>query len=93
MKQVLEQLKDVAKGEYKTPDTEKRKFGNIVFAAVTLPVGEIKNLLDKVIPDLCILVCSILDLTIPQIPLAPFLFLPTLTVILQFVNCRLVILQ
>ncbi|CAL9099126.1 unnamed protein product [Musa acuminata var. zebrina] len=47
VKQVLEQLKDVAKGEYKTPDTEKRKFGNIVFAAVTLPVGEIKNLLDK----------------------------------------------
>ncbi|URE03208.1 hypothetical protein MUK42_21425 [Musa troglodytarum] len=47
VKQVLEQLKDVAKGGYKTPDTEKRKFGNIVFAAVTLPVGEIKNLLDK----------------------------------------------
>ncbi|RWW31948.1 hypothetical protein GW17_00003403 [Ensete ventricosum] len=47
VKQVLEQLRDVAKGKHKTPDTEKRKFGNIVFAAVTLPVGEIKNLLDK----------------------------------------------
>ncbi|WOK99433.1 hypothetical protein Cni_G08145 [Canna indica] len=47
VKRVLEQLKDVAKGEYKTPDTEKRKFGNIVFAAVTLPVEKIKALLDK----------------------------------------------
>ncbi|XP_026662373.2 tRNA ligase 1 isoform X2 [Phoenix dactylifera] len=48
VKQVLEQLKDVAKGEYKTPDTEKRKFGNIVFAAVTLPVTEITSMLDKI---------------------------------------------
>ncbi|RRT54851.1 hypothetical protein B296_00025193, partial [Ensete ventricosum] len=47
VKQVLEQLRDVAKGKHKTPDTEKRKFGNIVFAAVTLPVEEIKNLLDR----------------------------------------------
>nr|XP_029120792.1 tRNA ligase 1 isoform X2 [Elaeis guineensis] len=45
--QVLEQLKDVAKGEYKTPDTEKRKFGNIIFAAVTLPVTEVTSMLDK----------------------------------------------
>lgn len=48
VKQVLEQLKDVAKGEYKTPDTEKRKFGNIVFAAVTLPVTEVTSMLGKV---------------------------------------------
>lgn len=47
VKRVLEQLKDVAKGEHKTPDTEKRKFGNIVFAAVTLPVIEITSTLDK----------------------------------------------
>ncbi|KAG1368834.1 tRNA ligase 1 [Cocos nucifera] len=47
VKQVLGQLKDVAKGEYKTPDTEKRKFGNIVFAAVTLPVTEVTSMLDK----------------------------------------------
>lgn len=48
VKQVLEQLKEVAKGEHKTPDTEKRRFGNIVFAAVTLPVTDIKLLLSKV---------------------------------------------
>ncbi|XP_077232996.1 tRNA ligase 1-like isoform X2 [Tasmannia lanceolata] len=48
VKQVLEQLRAIAKGEYKTPaSTEKRKFGNIVFAAVTLPVTEIRSLLDK----------------------------------------------
>ncbi|XP_074592518.1 tRNA ligase 1 isoform X2 [Curcuma longa] len=48
VKRVLEQLKDVAKGGFKTPESEKRKFGNIVFAAVTLPVEEIKSVLDKV---------------------------------------------
>ncbi|KAG6523285.1 hypothetical protein ZIOFF_013141 [Zingiber officinale] len=48
VKRVLEQLKDVAKGGFKTPESEKRKFGNIVFAAVTLPVEEIKSALDKV---------------------------------------------
>lgn len=46
---VVEQLKKVAKGEHRTPDTEKRRFGNIIFAAVTLPAGEIVNLLEKVI--------------------------------------------
>jgi hypothetical protein len=46
---VLEQLKKVAKGEHRTPDTEKRRFGNIIFAAVTLPAGEIIDLLEKVI--------------------------------------------
>lgn len=44
-KQVLEQLKLIAKGEYKAPSTEKRNFGTIVFAAVSLPVTEIQSLL------------------------------------------------
>ncbi|KAJ4813012.1 RNA ligase isoform 1 [Rhynchospora pubera] len=44
---VVEQLKKVAKGEHRTPDTEKRRFGNIIFAAVTLPPGEIVNLLKE----------------------------------------------
>lgn len=47
VKQVIEQLKDVTKGAKRTPDTEKRKFGNIVYAAVALPVVEIRSLLDK----------------------------------------------
>ncbi|KAF3320443.1 hypothetical protein FCM35_KLT15139 [Carex littledalei] len=48
---VMEQLKKVAKGEHRTPDTEKRRFGNIIFAAVTLQVGEIVNLLEKAEAD------------------------------------------
>ena len=48
VKEVLEQLRKIAKGEYKTPDTGKRKFGTIVYAAVTLPVTEIKTLLHTV---------------------------------------------
>ncbi|OVA18150.1 tRNA ligase [Macleaya cordata] len=47
VKQVLEQLRTVAKGESKTPSSEKRKFGNIVFAAITLPVAEIRSFLDE----------------------------------------------
>ncbi|KAK9279399.1 hypothetical protein L1049_013078 [Liquidambar formosana] len=47
VKQVLEQLRTIAKGEYTTPSTEKRKFGSIVFAAVSLPVSEIQSLLDN----------------------------------------------
>jgi hypothetical protein len=47
VKQVLDQLKAVAKGEFSTPVTEKRKFGTIVFAAVTIPVPEIHNLLEQ----------------------------------------------
>ncbi|KAA8544005.1 hypothetical protein F0562_021818 [Nyssa sinensis] len=47
VKQVLEQLKTIAKGDYKMPSTEKRKFGTIVFAAVSLPVSEIQSLLDN----------------------------------------------
>ncbi|KAJ9698200.1 hypothetical protein PVL29_007335 [Vitis rotundifolia] len=45
VRQVLEQLKSIAKGDYPTPGTEKRKFGTIVFAAVNLPVTEIQSLL------------------------------------------------
>ncbi|KAF3790306.1 hypothetical protein EJ110_NYTH09213 [Nymphaea thermarum] len=47
VKQVLEQLRAVVKGERTTPGTEKRKFGNIVFAAITLPVEEIKACLGE----------------------------------------------
>lgn len=48
VEQVLEQLKKIAKGDYATPDTEKRKFGTIVFAAVDLPPMQIGSLLDNV---------------------------------------------
>ncbi|KAL7264689.1 hypothetical protein ACSBR1_002617 [Camellia fascicularis] len=47
VEKVLEQLRTIAKGDYSTPSTEKRKFGNIVYAAVSLPVGEIRSLLDN----------------------------------------------
>ncbi|XP_048324076.2 tRNA ligase 1 isoform X1 [Ziziphus jujuba] len=47
VKDVLEQLTKIAKGGYQTPDTGKRKFGSIVYAAVSLPVIEIKGLLDN----------------------------------------------
>ncbi|ONM52095.1 RNAligase [Zea mays] len=48
VKAVLEQLKAVAKGDLKTPDTGKRKFGNIMFAAVRLTPPDILGLLRKV---------------------------------------------
>ncbi|KAK8459100.1 hypothetical protein SEVIR_2G072500v4 [Setaria viridis] len=48
VKEVLEQLKAVAKGDIKTPDTGKRKFGNIIFAAVRLTPADIVGLLRKV---------------------------------------------
>ncbi|XP_066389639.1 tRNA ligase 1-like [Miscanthus floridulus] len=48
VKEVLEQLKTVAKGDLKTPDTGKRKFGNIMFAAVRLTPPDILGLLHKV---------------------------------------------
>uniref|UniRef100_A0A0D9WWF4 tRNA ligase phosphodiesterase domain-containing protein n=1 Tax=Leersia perrieri TaxID=77586 RepID=A0A0D9WWF4_9ORYZ len=53
VKEVLEQLKSVAKGDLKikTPGIEKRKFGNIVFAAVTLPPADILGLLSKLAED------------------------------------------
>lgn len=45
---MLEKLRAIAKGDYARPTgTEKRKFGNIVYAAVTLPVTEIRTQLDK----------------------------------------------
>ncbi|KAL3518340.1 hypothetical protein ACH5RR_020929 [Cinchona calisaya] len=47
VKQVLEQLKAVAKGEYIAPVTEMRKLGTIVYAAVSLPVAEIHEFLHK----------------------------------------------
>ena len=48
MKEVVEQLKAVAKGDTKTPDTAKRRFGNIIFAAVTLSQADILGLVRKV---------------------------------------------
>ncbi|KAI8019589.1 tRNA ligase 1 [Camellia lanceoleosa] len=48
VEKVLEQLRTIAKGDYSTPSTEKRKFGNIVYATISLPVGEIRSLLDNV---------------------------------------------
>ncbi|GJN10002.1 hypothetical protein PR202_ga28060 [Eleusine coracana subsp. coracana] len=48
VKEVLEQLKAVAKGDLKTPDTVKRKFGNIIFAAVRLTPSDILGVLQKV---------------------------------------------
>lgn len=47
VKEVLEQLKAVAKGDIRTPDTANRRFGNIVFAAVTVPQADILGLLRK----------------------------------------------
>ncbi|KAL3653082.1 hypothetical protein CASFOL_002763 [Castilleja foliolosa] len=44
---VHKQLKAIAKGEYTAPSTEKRKFGNIVFAAISLPPSEILGLLSN----------------------------------------------
>lgn len=48
VKQVLEQLKAVAKGEYTAPVIEKRRLGAIVYAAVTLPVAEIHEFLQGI---------------------------------------------
>uniref|UniRef100_A0ACD5Y6D5 Uncharacterized protein n=1 Tax=Avena sativa TaxID=4498 RepID=A0ACD5Y6D5_AVESA len=48
VKEVVEQLKEVAKGDRKTPDTVKRSFGNIIFAAVTLSQADILGLVRKV---------------------------------------------
>ncbi|KAL2488867.1 RNA ligase [Forsythia ovata] len=47
VEKVLEQIKAIAKGEYRAPSTEKRKFGAIAFAAITLPISEIHSLLDN----------------------------------------------
>ncbi|KAI3917376.1 hypothetical protein MKW98_027295 [Papaver atlanticum] len=45
-KQVLDQLKAFAKGESRTPITRKPRLGAIIFAAVTLPVAEIRTFLN-----------------------------------------------
>ncbi|XP_037445884.1 tRNA ligase 1-like [Triticum dicoccoides] len=47
VKEVVEQLKAVAKGDTKTPDTAKRRFGNIIFAAVTLSQADILGLVHQ----------------------------------------------
>ncbi|KAM0897275.1 hypothetical protein ACQ4PT_022646 [Festuca glaucescens] len=47
VKEVVEQLKAVVKGDIKTPDTAKRRFGNIFFAAVTLSQADILGLVRK----------------------------------------------
>lgn len=46
VKEVFEQLKAIARGEYAAPTSEKRKLGSIVFAAISLPVPEILGLLN-----------------------------------------------
>ncbi|KAI3893597.1 hypothetical protein MKW92_052267 [Papaver armeniacum] len=46
VKQVLDQLKAIAKGKSRTPITRKPRLGTIVFAAVTLPVTEIRTFLN-----------------------------------------------
>ncbi|XP_028775864.1 tRNA ligase 1, partial [Neltuma alba] len=48
VKEVSEQLRNIAKGDYTPPDTEKRKFGSIVFAALSLPVTEIQGVLKNI---------------------------------------------
>ncbi|CAG7867414.1 unnamed protein product [Brassica rapa] len=44
---VREELKRIAKGEYKPPSSEKTKHGSIVFAAINLPVTQVHSLLEK----------------------------------------------
>jgi hypothetical protein len=74
VKEVLEQLKAVAKGDPKTPDTVKRKFGNIIFAAVRLTPSDILGVLRKVRTE-----CAALPLRIcssyMQVLLTLFLFI------------------
>lgn len=48
VEKVIEQLKAIAKGDYIAPSSEKRNLGSIVFAAVTLPVSEITDLVHMV---------------------------------------------
>ncbi|KAI9076204.1 hypothetical protein K1719_041902 [Acacia pycnantha] len=48
VKEVSEQLRNIAKGDYTPPDTEKRKFGTIAFAALSLPVTEIHGVLKNI---------------------------------------------
>ncbi|CAE5956836.1 unnamed protein product [Arabidopsis arenosa] len=44
---VREELKKIAKGEYKPPSSEKTKHGSIVFAAINLPATQVHSLLEK----------------------------------------------
>ncbi|KAK8967645.1 hypothetical protein KSP40_PGU006807 [Platanthera guangdongensis] len=46
VREVIEQLQNISKDGIRTPEPEKR-FGDLVFAAVTLPVSEIRTLLEK----------------------------------------------
>ncbi|XP_010475570.1 PREDICTED: uncharacterized protein LOC104754968 isoform X2 [Camelina sativa] len=45
--QVREELKRIAKGEYKPPSSEKTKHGSIVFAAINLPATQVHSLLEE----------------------------------------------
>ncbi|XP_042038662.1 tRNA ligase 1-like isoform X3 [Salvia splendens] len=45
VEKVIEQLQAIAKADYSPPSTEKRNLGAIVFAAVTLPISEIIDLI------------------------------------------------
>ncbi|KAI4334436.1 hypothetical protein L6164_019131 [Bauhinia variegata] len=47
VKQVYDQLRNIAKGDYITPDIQKRKFESIVFAALSLLVTEIQGVLNN----------------------------------------------
>ncbi|CAA7026259.1 unnamed protein product [Microthlaspi erraticum] len=47
VQQVREELKRIAKGEYRPPSSEKTKHGSIVFAAINLPVTQVHSLLGK----------------------------------------------
>jgi len=53
--QVREELKTIAKGDYKPPSSEKRKHGSIVFAAINLPATQVHSLLEKVTNQFLIL--------------------------------------
>ncbi|KAG7533211.1 hypothetical protein ISN45_Aa08g008490 [Arabidopsis thaliana x Arabidopsis arenosa] len=44
---VREELKKIAKGEYKPPSSEKTKNGSIIFAAINLPATQVHSLLEK----------------------------------------------
>ncbi|KAJ0244827.1 tRNA ligase 1 [Hirschfeldia incana] len=47
VQQVREELKRIAKGEYKPPSSEKTQHGSITFAAINLPVTQVHSLLEK----------------------------------------------
>ncbi|KAF8116240.1 hypothetical protein N665_0020s0092 [Sinapis alba] len=49
VQQVREELKRIAKGEYKPPSSEKTNHGSITFAAINLPVTQVHRLLEKLV--------------------------------------------